>query len=222
MEFKSKVALVTGAGMGIGRATALRLAGKGATVVVSDINEKAGLETTASIQSEGGTASFHLCDVSDAEQVKQLFDYTISTYGQLDILVNNAGVGSFLHKKTAEVTLEEYHRVIAVNQNGVFYCMQEGLRTMLENGGGGRIVNIASLAGLTGVANACVYANVKTRSSWSYPLGSNRVRPSKYPGQCRLPRYNKNQNGDGLFGSIRRSRGRKNKERNPPAAVGRN
>ncbi len=147
MNFIGKTVLITGSGSGIGKATALLFADKGASIMVADINAKGGEETVQLIKAKGGKAVFKVADISDLKQVKSLLQKTISTFGKLDIAINNAGIGGDF-KILHEYPVENYEKVIAINQTGVFYCMQEELKQMVQQGEGGAIVNIASIAGL--------------------------------------------------------------------------
>ncbi len=157
---KNKVVLITGSASGIGRTTALLYADRGAQVVVSDINETGGEETVSQIRTAGGTAIFIKADVSKYEDVEQLLQKSVETFGRLDVAVNNAGIGAKRINRTVEHTIEDWDRVIAVNQTGVFYCMQLELRQMQKQGGGS-IVNVASIAGLKGLPNNLAYAASK-------------------------------------------------------------
>jgi NAD(P)-dependent dehydrogenase (short-subunit alcohol dehydrogenase family) len=145
-----KTAVVTGAAGGIGRGVALELAREGAAVLVSDLGaaKAGGEETVALIEAEGGTAAFTPCDVTSAQDCAALVDTALARFGALDCAVNNAGIA--VHKPLAEVTEEEYDRVLAVNLKGVFLGMRAQIRAMVERGGGA-IVNIASVAGLMAV-----------------------------------------------------------------------
>lgn len=160
MKFKNKVALVTGASSGIGRVTALLFAQKGAKVIVSDVNEIGGKETVAQIKSAGGEAIFIACDVSDKKAVTELFELTISKYDRLDFLINNAGLGGTL-EFTHEYPDDIYDQIIAVNQTGVFYCMKAGLQILLEQGAGGSVVNVSSVAGISAAPKMSAYAASK-------------------------------------------------------------
>ena len=144
----NKIALVTGAGSGIGRATALVFAREGAKVVVSDIVVEGGQETVQQIEAAGGEAIFVKADVSQAADVETLVAKTVETYGRLDCAFNNAGIEGGV-KPTIDCTEEEFDRTIAVNLTGVWLCMKYELQQMLSQGGGA-IVNTASAAGLVG------------------------------------------------------------------------
>ena len=159
MRFDDKIVLITGAGSGIGKQAALTYFDKGAKVVVSDINEINGQSVCTEILEKGGDAIFIKADISDYEEVKSLFQEAINYFGQLDIAVNNAGMGSEI-TKTPRVKHQDWDRVIAVNQTGTFYCMQEELAIM-EKQGFGNIVNIASMAGLKGLPRQIAYTASK-------------------------------------------------------------
>ena len=145
---EGKVVLVTGAGSGIGRATALVFAREGAKVVVSDIVVEGGQETVQQIEAAGGEAIFVKADVSQAADVETLVAKTVETYGRLDCAFNNAGIEGGV-KPTIDCTEEEFDRTIAVNLTGVWLCMKYEIQQMLSQGGG-TIVNTASAAGLVG------------------------------------------------------------------------
>ncbi len=145
---EGKVVLVTGAGSGIGRATALVFAREGAKVVVSDIVVAGGQETVQQIAATGGEAIFVRADVSKAADVEALVTQTVETYGRLDCAFNNAGIEGGV-KPTIDCTEEEFDRTIAVNLTGVWLCMKYEIQQMLSQGGGA-IVNTASVAGLVG------------------------------------------------------------------------
>jgi len=158
-SFKSKCAVVTGAAIGIGQATAILLAQHGAKVIVSDINEAAASKTVKMIEAAGGTAKFIACDVSKKEEVKELIVQSIAAFGPIKFAVNNAGIGGRL-APTHEVKFEDWDRMLAINLSGVFYCMREEISAMLHHGGG-NIVNVASLAGLGAVPRGNPYCAAK-------------------------------------------------------------
>ncbi len=157
--FKGKVALVTGAGSGIGEKVALLYAAGGAKVIVSDVNDQHGEKTVAAIKQKGGEAAYIKCDVGNPEDCRQLVDKTMELYGRLDIACNNAGIAGEA-KFTADYSVEMYQKVIAINLNGVFYCMKYQLPAMLKNGGGA-IVNMASILGVVGTPTAVAYVAAK-------------------------------------------------------------
>ncbi len=156
MKFNNKIVLITGAGSGIGRGTALAFAREGATVVVSDINEAGGHQTVEMI---GANAVFIKADVSDPEQVESLIQQIVLKYNRLDIAINNAGVGGVMGKMH-EMPLHHYKKVMNINLDGVFYCLQHELRQMLAQGSG-CIVNVASVAGLRPLPNSAAYSASK-------------------------------------------------------------
>ncbi|WP_405206280.1 SDR family NAD(P)-dependent oxidoreductase [Aquimarina sp. LLG6339-5] len=160
MQVKDKVVIVTGAGSGIGAATAKHFAKHKATVVVSDIKEEKANQVAEEISKEGGKAIVITANVADFEQVELLISKTVDRLGQLDVMVNNAGIGPRNMSKTAEYTLKDWDSVIAVNQTGVFYCMKLALQQMMKQGYG-NIVNIASLAGLKASLNNLSYSASK-------------------------------------------------------------
>jgi NAD(P)-dependent dehydrogenase (short-subunit alcohol dehydrogenase family) len=156
---KNKVALVTGASSGIGRAVALTWAREGAWVVVSDINEHAGEDTAALIRAQGGDAIFVAADVGRPEDARALVDKAVAHYGRLDVACNNAGIGG-PSVPLAEVPLDGWAQVININLSGVFYGMQQQIAAMLKSGGGS-IINMASILGAVGFATASAYAAAK-------------------------------------------------------------
>lgn len=156
---KDKVALVTGASSGIGRATALVFAREGAKVVVADMNVVGGEETVQLVKAAGGDAFFVQTDVSQATSVEAMVSKTVETYGRLDYAHNNAGVEGTL-SRTAEHTEEDWEPVIRINLKGVWLCMKYEIPQMLQQGGGA-IVNTASGAGLIGVKRMPAYVASK-------------------------------------------------------------
>ncbi|SHI34399.1 SDR family NAD(P)-dependent oxidoreductase [Aquimarina spongiae] len=160
MQVKDKIVIVTGAGSGIGAATAKHFAKHQAKVIVSDIKEEKAQNIADEIKSEGGEATVIMANVAKFEDVEQLVAKTVEKYGQLDVIVNNAGIGPRNMARTGEYTLDDWDSVIAVNQTGVFYCMKVALQQMVKQGGG-NIVNIASLAGLKASLNNLSYCASK-------------------------------------------------------------
>ncbi|MFT3946849.1 MAG: SDR family NAD(P)-dependent oxidoreductase [Agriterribacter sp.] len=158
-DIKNKTALITGAGSGIGKATAELYATLGANVVASDVNEVHGQEVVAQIKAAGGNAIFIKADVSDAAACEALVAGTVKQYGSLDIAVNNAGIGGEANF-AADMSIEGWNKVIAVNLSSVFYCMKYELQQMLKQGNGA-IVNMASILGQVGFATASGYVAAK-------------------------------------------------------------
>jgi len=151
-RMSGKIALVTGAGMGIGRASALAFAREGAKVVVSDINSDTGKETVSLIKEAGGEAVFVKADVSKSDEVQALINKTVETYGRLDYAHNNAGISGTPATPTADCTEENWDNVMNINLKGTWFCMKHEIPVMLKNGGGA-IVNTASKAGLIGAGH---------------------------------------------------------------------
>ena len=155
---EGKVAIVTGGGSGIGRASCLRLAEEGARVVVTDISEERGKETVGEIEQKGGEGLFLRHDVTQEEQWVSVVRETRERYGGVDVLLNNAGL--YLIKPLAETTVEEWNDLMAVNVTGVFLGMKHCAPAMAERGGGS-IINLSSVAGLLGVAGHALYGASK-------------------------------------------------------------
>jgi NAD(P)-dependent dehydrogenase (short-subunit alcohol dehydrogenase family) len=155
-----KVALVTGAGSGIGRAVAIALGAAGAKVVVADIDSAEGAETVRLVEAAGGTAAYQWCDVSRSPDVQALVDTAVSRFGRLDLACNIAGIHNPLPESLSDADEEMWDRIIAVNLKGVFLCMKHEIRQMARQGGG-VIVNMASLAGL--LAEPGCYAYVASK-----------------------------------------------------------
>jgi NAD(P)-dependent dehydrogenase (short-subunit alcohol dehydrogenase family) len=158
-NFTDKVAFVTGAANGIGRATALAFAREGANVVVADVSEKGNQETARMIEELGGRALAVRCDVSRGQDVKAALDKALEAFGRLDFAFNNAGIEQPI-TATAEIAEGEWNRIIRINLSGVFLCMKHEIALMLKQGGGA-IVNTASGAGVKGFAGQAAYAAAK-------------------------------------------------------------
>lgn len=172
----NKVAFVTGAGSGIGKAIALLYAKEGAKVVVSDINDEHGNAVVKEITDHGGTAFYVHANTAKAEDVENLVRATVEKYGRLDIACNNAGIGGELNA-TADMSLEGWKNIIDINLNGVFYGCKYAIAQMVKNGGGA-IVNMGSIHSITGVLGSVGYA-----ASKHAVLGITRTAGSEYASQ---------------------------------------
>ena len=158
-SFTGKVAFVTGAANGIGRAAALAFAREGASVVVADVSEQGNQETARMIEEAGGRALAVRCDVTRVEDVKAALDKAVEAFGRLDFAFNNAGVEQAI-TATADLTEEEWDRIVSINLRGVFLCMKYEIPLMLMHGGGA-IVNTSSGAGVKGFADGAAYVATK-------------------------------------------------------------
>ena len=157
-SLKGKVAIVTGSGRGIGFGIAKKLAEKGASVMISDVNEETAAAAVKELQEAGATAAYTLCDVSDWEQAQNLIAKTIEQFGKLDILVNNAGINR--DRTLKKMTKEEWDSVIAVNLTGMFHTMSPAIKHMIQREYG-RIINISSASYLNGNIGQANYAAAK-------------------------------------------------------------
>ncbi|WP_417610976.1 SDR family NAD(P)-dependent oxidoreductase [Owenweeksia hongkongensis] len=158
-QLENKVALVTGAGSGIGKAVATLYAKEGAKVIVNDINEENGQLVVDQIKSDGGEAFFIGGDVSKEEDVQNLIKNTVEKYGQLDIACNNAGIGGE-QNLTGQYSVDSWNKVVAINLNGVFLNCKYQLEQMEKNGGG-VIVNMASIHGVAAAPMSSAYTTTK-------------------------------------------------------------
>lgn len=155
-----KVAFVTGAASGIGRATARRFAQEGYAVAVVDVSEEGGRETLAQIHAAGGEATFIHCNIADAESVKEAIADAVAAYGRIDAAFNAAGIDGEPGKLTGECSDANWDRMLAINLTGLWYCMREQIAQMLAQKGG-TIVNCASTAGIRGAAFCGAYSASK-------------------------------------------------------------
>jgi len=158
-DLSNKVAIVTGAGFGIGEAMADRLAGDGARVLIADIDQDAAAGTAEKINAAGGTADSIVVDVQQREQVAAMVDRAVSNWGRLDIQISNAGITD--REPFLEMSDELMDRVIQTNFFGTMYCGQHAARQMVKQGGGGRIVHTASNSGVFGGRGRAAYGASK-------------------------------------------------------------
>lgn len=158
MRLKDKVAIITGAGSGIGRGTAVLFAREGAKVVVGDWSAEGGEETVRMINQAGGEAFFLRTDVSKSEDINNLVQTCLEKYGRVDVLMNNAGI--LKSAPVEQITEEDWEMIMAVNLKSVFLGTKRVLPEMLKQGGG-KIINVASIAGLYGFENLSHYCASK-------------------------------------------------------------
>src|SRR5438132_6043505 len=184
-QFEGKVALVTGAASGIGRASALAFAREGARPVLADGLGEGGEETVRIIQEAGGDALFVTTDVSKAAEVKVLIQKTVETYGRLDYAHNNAGIAG-AEAPTAECTEENWDHTIAINLKGVWLCMKYEIPQMLKQGGGA-IVNPASTAGLVGLRGIACLLCIQRWCHTTDARGGVGLRQSRDSRECCMP-----------------------------------
>lgn len=159
MRLKDKVAVITGGASGIGRLTCLKFVEEGAKIVVADFNETLGHEVVAMLKEKGGEAVFKKVDVSVFNQVEEVVDFTVETYGRIDIMFNNAGIGA--GKPLLDLEPEMYEKIIKVNQDGVYYGILAAGRKMKELSIQGTIINTSSIFGFLANANTFSYNTSK-------------------------------------------------------------
>lgn len=155
-----KIAVITGAAAGIGKASAALFAREGATVVMADVKTDLGEAAAASIREAGGAAEFVATDVSQEDAVRALIDGTVERHGRIDVLYNNAGGATPKDGKVTDMPLEEFWRTISVDLFGPFLGCRFAIPHM-ERGGGGSIINTTSIRALTGTAGADAYSSAK-------------------------------------------------------------
>ena len=158
VRLRDKVAIITGAASGIGKATAILFAEHGAKVVVADIDENGGNQTVANIKDNDNEAIFIHTDVTINEDTEQMVEKTVNTYGKLDVLFSNAGIAMRL--PVADLSVEDWHRCLDVNLTGVFLCAKAAIPVMKQNGGGS-IINMSSIYGLVGADVRAAYVASK-------------------------------------------------------------
>ncbi len=207
MNLDGKVAVVTGASSGIGLATTKAFVAKGVKVVISDINEEAGIAHTETLKADGHAVAFFKANVAHEDEVKSLVQFAVETFGKLDIIVNNAGIGAL--GSTHELSYEDYHKVIQVNQDSVFYGSKYAIQQFLKQGGG-VIVNIASILGTVGEAGAFAYnaskgaVNILTKSLAAEYAPRNIRTNAICPGYVESGMVNKEALGDFYEGLVAR------------------
>ncbi|KHF31396.1 Cyclopentanol dehydrogenase [Paenibacillus sp. P1XP2] len=159
MRLEGKVALITGAGAGIGKTTALRFAQEGAKVIVTDINLDNVTQTASEIEQAGGSAAAFKHDVSSEDDWKRIVEASVKQFGSIDILFNNAGI--YFIKPLAEIGLDEWNRMLSINVTGVFLGMKHVMPVMAKQEQGGSVINASSIAGLTGASGHVAYGASK-------------------------------------------------------------
>ncbi|MGH8542955.1 MAG: SDR family NAD(P)-dependent oxidoreductase [Gammaproteobacteria bacterium] len=200
----NKVALVTGAGSGIGREIAYHYAAEGARVVVSDINEPGGAESVAAIRDRGGKAVFVRADTSKPQDNEALVRAAVKEFGALHIATNNAGIGGPT-ASVGEYPIDGWDKVIAINLSGVFYGMRYQIPAMLASDGGA-IVNIASILGQVGFRNSAAYVAAKhgvvgLTQNAALEYGQQKIRVNAVgPGFIRTPLVEKSMTPEALKG----------------------
>ena len=210
--FDGKVALVTGGGSGIGRATAVAMAREGARVAVSDLS-KEGIEATVGLINAGGGQGIAIAgDVADEAAVANMVARTVSAFGRIDCAFNNAGVAGRsvgpVGQRTHELAQSSVAKMFSINLIGVFLCMKHEITQMLAQGGGGAIVNTASIAGLIGLATSAALCRGKARRGRPDQERGDRIRAGRHPGELRQSRLHQDaddQGDDG--GALRRDHG---------------
>ncbi|WP_088831375.1 3-oxoacyl-ACP reductase FabG [Paenibacillus tyrfis] len=173
MRLQGKTALITGGAAGIGRETAALFAQEGARVIIADYNKQQGEEAIQALLQKGADAHFIEVDVSDSGSVNKMAGEALARYGAVDVLINNAGITQ--DRTLAKMTEEEWHRVIQVNLNGVFYCTKALIHSMIERGSG-KIISTASIVGVHGNIGQTNYAATKAgiigmTKTWAKELG---------------------------------------------------
>jgi NAD(P)-dependent dehydrogenase (short-subunit alcohol dehydrogenase family) len=223
-DMQDKVALITGASSGIGRATAEVFAERGAKVVLAARREDELATLAGEIQARGGEASFVVTDVAIAKDVERMVAHAIETFGRLDYAVNNAGIeGQFAG--IAEMPEQEWDRVLGINLKGTFLCLQQEARVMLAGGHGGAIVNVGSVNSFLGFSGGAAYATSKhgligMTTSVSAELASQGIRVNLVcPGIVDTPMHQRLRQdiGDAIYDDVVLPRGQLHHRHHPDA-----
>lgn len=198
-NLKDKIVIVTGGASGIGKETVKAFVDKGAKVVIADWDEEGGKALEKDLNDKGRDVLFLPVDVSKEDSVKKMVDDTVEKYGRLDILINNAGIG--ILKPTHEMDYEDYHKVVSINQDGVFFGAKYAIQEMLRQGGG-CIINNSSILGFVGQSGAFAYnaskgaVNTLTKSLAVEYADKNIRVSSVNPGYIETAMVNKEALGD--------------------------
>jgi len=209
VDLKNKVAIITGATSGIGRAIALVFAGNGATVVVDGIDEEGGNRVVEEIRSSGGKAIFFKADVGHAEEARALAEKTVAEFGRIDILVNNAGVNvpMELRGPIHEFPDDMWEKIMNVDLDGIYFCSKAVLQSMTKNGSG-KIINISSIVGVVPLRNQCAFAAAKAgvihlTKAMAIELASFGINVNVIcPGSIQIPQVMDKMYADGRYESI--------------------
>ena len=192
-RFEGRVAIVTGAGQGIGRAIAERFASDGASVVVADLNEVTARDVVRSIEAAGGQALAIRTDVTNPADAEALAAQTLARFGRIDVLVNNAGI--LRSTRTADVTTEEWHLVVDANLTGAFLCARSVYPALRDAGHGRITVNVASMAGRATITLGAPLHRGQGRRSRPEPSHCARVGARRHHRQCDLARHRRHADG---------------------------
>lgn len=191
MRLKGKVGIVTGAARGIGLACARRFAAEGALVMLSDVDGTAGQQEAEAIAATGARVAFHQCDASDRSEVERMMRATLHAFGRVDILVSNVGVTN--SAQFLDVKDEDFDRLMRINLKSVFHCGQVAARQMVEQGSGGAIVNMSSMAAELAMPTEIAYSAAKgairqLTKSMALSLAPNGIRVNAIgPGSIETP-----------------------------------